>query len=82
MGTFALELALRIFRLETLALELSFWGTFVWELSLGNFSLESSALDLLPGTFHLRLLAGELSLANLDLRFSFQALYFRFKFRV
>ena len=32
--TFALELALRNFRLETLPWQLSFWGTLAWELGL------------------------------------------------
>ena len=79
-GTFALELALKTFRLETLAWKLSFWGTFAWELSRGNFSLGSLALDLLPGIFRLGTFARELSLAGLDCRFSVHVLGLDFMF--
>ena len=44
-GTFALGLALKSFRLETLAWKLSFWGTLAWELWLRNFSLGASAKE-------------------------------------
>ena len=62
-GAFALKLALKNFRLEALAWELSFGGTFacelgfrkknVWELSLGNFGSGSLAWDLWLGIFGL-----------------------------
>ena len=81
-GTFALELSLWNLR-SNLSLETSVWGnfrleTFAWEL----FSLGSLALDLLPGIFRLRIFALELSLASLDLGFSFQGLDFGFIFQV
>ena len=77
-----MELALRNFRLETLAWKLSFWGIFDWELPLGNFGLGSLALDLLPGIFRLgtslenfRL---EVYISGLAFRFQISGLDFRF----
>ena len=64
-GTPALDLALRKFRLEALAWELSFLGTFAWELGLRNIRLGTFAWELWFGIFGLGSLAWNLRILRL-----------------
>ena len=61
LGTFAWELSLGHFRLETRLV------TFAWELSLGNFRLEMFAWEFELGDFRLGTFAWEISFGHFRL---------------